>query len=157
MTFHAGHNNCTIHEFLLECNVCGESWPIIIITERSNETRSEHYGVNLLGISLSIRLVDPSYIKKDRYLSYLYIIYHLFCQKEQTFIVFCKKKFALDIVMIFLFVYKWYLYIFKVGWLFYAKTWTKHVVFWRFIGLNWPFSMQINEYAGFNLKNNREK
>ena len=92
LTFHAGHNNCTIHEFLLECNVCGESWPIIIITERSNETRSEQYGVNLLGISLSIKLVDPSYIKKDRYLSYLYIIYHLFCQKEQTFIVFCKKS-----------------------------------------------------------------
>ena len=90
------------------CETRVESWPIIIITERSNETRSEQYGVNLLGISLSIKLVDPSYIKKDRYLSYLYIIYHLFCQKEQTFIVFCKKKFALDIVMIFPFVYKWY-------------------------------------------------
>ena len=24
LTFHAGHNNCTIHEFLLECNVCLE-------------------------------------------------------------------------------------------------------------------------------------
>ena len=87
-------HNCTNFSWI-QCVSKVESWPILIISERSNETRSEHYGVNLLGISLSIKLVDPSYIKKDRYLSYLYIIYHLFCQKEQTFIVFCKKKVCL--------------------------------------------------------------